>query len=151
MSAILNQLHSVEMFLDVQIRGCLFCNLAQTRLGFTSLYKTDPDFALKAKMIIALAFISLKKINEYFDALKTELTQEIYSPCLQIHRLVDRTNEEKEDDLLYLYLRFGSSSKNIKRRKQRQASCGDSRQSFKIITWNVISQHMEMNRNPAQK
>ena len=47
------------------------------RMGFTSLYNTDPDFALKAKMIIAIAFVPLNKIDEYLDAVATELPQEL--------------------------------------------------------------------------
>ena len=47
------------------------------RIGFTSLYNTDPDLALKAKMIIAIACGPLNKINEYLDALATELPQEL--------------------------------------------------------------------------
>ena len=47
-----------ETFPDVQIKGCFF-HLAQkhlARMAFTSLYNTDSVFALKAKMIIAIAF-----------------------------------------------------------------------------------------------
>jgi len=61
----------------------MFFHLAQNmqkhlaRLGFTSLYNTDPNFALKAKMIIALAFVPLNKIDEYLDALATDLQQEL--------------------------------------------------------------------------
>ena len=47
------------------------------RMGFTSLYNTDPDFALTAKMIIAIARVPLNKIDEYLDALATELPQEL--------------------------------------------------------------------------
>lgn len=71
-----------ETFPDVQIKRCFFY-LAQNvqkhlaRLGFTSLYNTNPDFSLKAKMIIAIAFVSLNKIDEYLDALATELPQEL--------------------------------------------------------------------------
>lgn len=71
-----------EAFPDVQIKGCFF-HLAQNmqkhlaRQGFISLYNTDPDFALKAKMIIATAFVPLDKIDEYLDALSTELPQEL--------------------------------------------------------------------------
>ena len=47
-------------------------------LGFTNLYNNNPDFALKAKMIIAIAFVSLSKVDEYVDAIATELPQELY-------------------------------------------------------------------------
>ena len=72
-----------ETFPDVQVKGCFF-HLAQnmqkhlTSLGFTNLYNTDPDFALKAKMIIAIAFVPLNKVDEYVDALATELSQELH-------------------------------------------------------------------------
>ena len=52
----------------------MFFNLA--RMGFTSLYNTDPDFALKAT-IIAIAIVPLNKIDEYLDAVATELPQEL--------------------------------------------------------------------------
>ena len=61
----------------------VFFHLAQNmqkqlaRMGFTSLYNTDPDFALKAKLIIAIAFVPLNKIDEYLDAVATELPQEL--------------------------------------------------------------------------
>ena len=47
------------------------------RMGFTSLYNTGPDFALKVKMIIAIAFVRLNKIDEYLDAVTTELPPEL--------------------------------------------------------------------------
>ena len=47
------------------------------RMGFTSLYNTDPDLALKAKIIIAITRVPLKKIDEYLDALATKLPQEL--------------------------------------------------------------------------
>ena len=71
-----------ETFLDVQIKGCFF-HLAQNmqkhlaRMGFTSLYNTDPDFAIKAKMIIGIAFVPLNKIDKYLDAVTTELPPEL--------------------------------------------------------------------------
>ena len=70
-----------ETFPDVQIKGCFF-HLVQNmqkylaRIGFTSWYNTDPDFALKAKMIIAIAFEPLNKIDEYLNAVATKLPQE---------------------------------------------------------------------------
>ena len=45
---------------------------------FTNLYNTDPDFTLKAKMIIAITFVSLNKVDEYVDALATELPQKLH-------------------------------------------------------------------------
>ena len=71
-----------DSFPGIQIQGCFF-HLSQNmhkhldRLGFTSLYNADPDFALKAKMIFALAFVPLDKIDEYLDALSTELPEEL--------------------------------------------------------------------------
>ena len=61
----------------------MFFHLAQNmqkllaRMGFTSLYSTDPDFALKAKMIIAIAFVPFNKVDEYLDAVAIELPQEL--------------------------------------------------------------------------
>lgn len=46
-----------------------------TRLGFSNRYKCDPNIALKAKMIIAISFVSLNKTDEYLDDLETELPQ----------------------------------------------------------------------------
>ena len=80
------------------------------RMGFTSLYYTDPDFALKAKMIIAIGFVPLNKIDRYLDAIATELRQEleIYSTGLKIFMLAVGTDEEMEEELLCFFLRFGT-------------------------------------------
>ena len=53
------------------------CEKHLARMGFTSLYNTNPDFASKAKMIIAIAFVPLNEIDEYLDAVATELPQEL--------------------------------------------------------------------------
>ena len=101
-----------ETFPDVQIKECFF-HLAKNmqkhlaRMGFTSLYNTDPDFLLKAEMVIATAFVSLNKIDEYLAVVAIELLQEleIYSTGLKIVMLVVGTYEEVEE-LLYFFLRF---------------------------------------------
>lgn len=67
------------IFPNVQIKGCFF-HLGQNMQkhlasdGFISSYRNDPDFALKAKMIIALSFVPLSKIDLYFDTLANELS-----------------------------------------------------------------------------
>ncbi|XP_068227468.1 uncharacterized protein [Palaemon carinicauda] len=58
-----------DAFPTVEIKGCFF-HLAQNMhrhlvsLGLSNLYKNDSDFALWAKMIIALAFVPLEKMDE---------------------------------------------------------------------------------------
>ena len=70
-----------DTFPDVQIKGCFF-HLSQNMhkhlasSGFTNLYNTELEFVLKVKMIIAIAFVPLNKIDEYVDALVTKLPQE---------------------------------------------------------------------------
>ena len=44
-------------------------------------YKTNFDFALWAKMIIALAFVPLQKMDEYMDALAAVLPDELVALC----------------------------------------------------------------------
>ena len=46
-------------------------------LGLSNLYKTDSDFALWAKMIIALAFVPLEKMDEYMDTQAAGLLDEL--------------------------------------------------------------------------
>ena len=73
-----------EIFPSVQIKGCFF-HLAENMqsqiasLNITNFYNTDPDFALKAKMIIALAYVPMDKINYYIDALALELPPALLS------------------------------------------------------------------------
>ena len=71
-----------DAFPTVRIKGCFF-HLAQNMhthlvsLGLSNLYKTDSDFALWAKMIIALAFVPLEKMDEYMDTLAAGLPDEL--------------------------------------------------------------------------
>ena len=71
-----------ECFPGVKIRGCFF-HLAQsmhrhiTAVGATSQYNNDPDFALKAKMILALAFVPHHDLDIYTEALSDFLPEEL--------------------------------------------------------------------------
>ena len=70
-----------ESFLGVEIKGCFF-HLSQNfqrkiaSAGHATLYQTNSDFALKAKMLLAIAFVPIDRINEYFDLLLEELSDE---------------------------------------------------------------------------
>ena len=70
------------VFPDVEIKGGFF-HLNQhlknrlTEWGFNNFYCTDIDFALKAKMIISLAYVPITKIDEYLEALASELPVEL--------------------------------------------------------------------------
>lgn len=44
-------------------------------LEFSNFSKSNPDFALKAKMTITVALVTLNKKDGYVDALVTELQQ----------------------------------------------------------------------------
>lgn len=44
---------------------------------YRCLYNNDPEFALKARMIIALAFVPIDSIGDYVDALDNELPDEL--------------------------------------------------------------------------
>lgn len=47
-------------------------------LGFTNLYNINPDFTLKAKIINAIVFVPLNRINEYVDSQVTELPEKLH-------------------------------------------------------------------------
>lgn len=71
-----------EHFPDAEIRGCFF-HLAQnlhkrlTSFGFSTQYNNDADFALKAKMISALAFVPMGYMTEAMENLADELPHEL--------------------------------------------------------------------------
>ncbi len=70
-----------EIYPHVGIKGCFF-HLSQnlqrqlTAIGSTKLYNNDVEFALKTKMILALAFVPIDQLDPYFDALANDLTTE---------------------------------------------------------------------------
>ncbi|XP_076043775.1 uncharacterized protein LOC143026876 [Oratosquilla oratoria] len=72
-----------ECFPGVKISGCFF-HLAQSMqrhiaaVGATHQYNTDPDFALKAKMILALAFVLPSNLDTYAETLADFLPQELH-------------------------------------------------------------------------
>ena len=47
-----------------------------TNTEYASLYRTDLDYAMKVKMMLAIAFVPLDHIDKYFDALLEELLDE---------------------------------------------------------------------------
>ncbi|XP_054717469.1 uncharacterized protein LOC129226865 [Uloborus diversus] len=71
-----------DVFPNVDLQGCFF-HLSQNmrkhlrELGLINEYNTNADFALKAEMVIALAFVRIDKIDEYTDALGLELPNEL--------------------------------------------------------------------------
>ena len=71
-----------DCFPEVEIRGCFF-HLAQNmrkhlaETGVSHTYNNDADFALKARMVIALAFVPIADIYAYVDVLANELPIEL--------------------------------------------------------------------------
>ncbi|XP_064089232.1 uncharacterized protein LOC135203434 [Macrobrachium nipponense] len=71
-----------KCFPGVKIRGCFF-HLAQSMhrhiaaVGASRQYNTEPDFALKAKMILALTFVPHRDLGIYTEALADFLPQEL--------------------------------------------------------------------------
>lgn len=71
-----------QCFPEVELRGCFF-HLAHNiqkqlkHLGLQQLYNNDPDFALKAKMIVALCFVPVPHMDTYIDALSDDLQDEL--------------------------------------------------------------------------
>ena len=72
----------LESFPGVQIHGCFF-HLAHNvhkklkEFGLQNMYKNNPDFALKAKMILALSFVPIPHINAYLNRLAEEIPTEL--------------------------------------------------------------------------
>ena len=63
-----------DVFPNVQLFGCLFCLVWNMKkqlceAGLTAWYKSNSDFVLQAKMIMALAFIPLGALDDALDAL----------------------------------------------------------------------------------
>ena len=48
------------------------------RIGLQGLYNGNPNFALRAKMITALCFVSVPHLNTYIDALSANLPLELH-------------------------------------------------------------------------
>ena len=46
-------------------------------MGYTSMYNNNTGFALKAKMILSLAFVPLPHIDTYLDALSANIPEEL--------------------------------------------------------------------------
>ncbi|XP_064117591.1 uncharacterized protein LOC135223014 [Macrobrachium nipponense] len=73
-----------ECFPGVVIQGCFF-HLAHNvhkqlkQIGLRVLYNNDSEFALKAKMIVALCFMPIPHLDTYIDALSEDLPQELQS------------------------------------------------------------------------
>lgn len=71
-----------DAFPAVTINGCFF-HLSQNmhkhlgQMGLISFYRNDPEFALEAKMIIALAFVPLENLDDATDLLANNLRQEL--------------------------------------------------------------------------
>ena len=43
---------------------------------YATLYQTDSAFALKAKMLLAISFVPIDRIDEYFDVILEQLSDE---------------------------------------------------------------------------
>ena len=75
-----------EQFPNATICGCFF-HLAQNmqkhlaQQGLRERYNNEPDFALSAKMILALAFVPIAQIDKAFDQLSESLPNELQGLC----------------------------------------------------------------------
>lgn len=71
-----------DCFPEVNVKGCFF-HLAQNmkkhlaQIGVISQYNNDAEFALRAKMVTALAFVPIADLDEYIDALANDLPVEL--------------------------------------------------------------------------
>ena len=71
-----------DVFPEVELKRCFF-HLAQnmhkylSALGLISECNRNADFALKAKMAVALAFVPINKIDENINTLGIELLNEL--------------------------------------------------------------------------
>ncbi|KAK9694566.1 hypothetical protein QE152_g33449 [Popillia japonica] len=71
-----------DCFPEVNVKGCFF-HLAQNmrkhlaEIGIISQYNHDAEFALRAKMVLALAFVPIADLDEYIDALANDLPVEL--------------------------------------------------------------------------
>ena len=72
-----------ECFPGVTVKGCFF-NLVRNvhrqlkQIGLQGLYNSNPDFALSAKMITALCFVSVSLLDTYIDALSDDLPSKLH-------------------------------------------------------------------------
>ena len=69
-------------FPDCAIRGCLFHLTKNLRKkladeGLLRRYNTDPEFALAARMVIALFFVPIEDLDVALEALTNELTEDL--------------------------------------------------------------------------
>ena len=71
-----------ECFPNVRINGCFF-HLAHNfhkhlkQMGLGIAYKNDPEFAIKAKMIVALSFVPVPRLPAYLEILSVNLPPEL--------------------------------------------------------------------------
>ncbi|XP_070593082.1 uncharacterized protein [Erythrolamprus reginae] len=69
-----------KCFPEVAVKGSLF-HLAENirerliRDGMAHDYNTDPEFAVRAKMVLALAFVSVPDLDDYISALESYLPE----------------------------------------------------------------------------
>lgn len=69
-------------FPDSEIHGCLFHLTENMRKklaenGLLKRYNTDSDFALSARMIVALSFVPIDELDAAFDALADHITEDL--------------------------------------------------------------------------
>jgi len=71
-----------QAFPRAEPHGCLFHLTKSMRRqlsenGLLQCYSAEPQFALHARMIVALAFVPIHNLNDAFDALSNELPNEL--------------------------------------------------------------------------
>ncbi|XP_031345516.1 uncharacterized protein LOC116172439 [Photinus pyralis] len=72
-----------ECFPNVSVKGCFFHLAKNMRkkladLNLIQTYNTDAEFALKAKMVIAISFVPLDHLDEALDSLADVLPPELH-------------------------------------------------------------------------
>ena len=73
-----------ECFPGVELKGRFFhfahnIHKHLKHIGLQHLYNNDPDFAVKAKMIVALSFVKVSHMDVYMDSLSEYLPDELQS------------------------------------------------------------------------
>ena len=68
----------LELFPDVNIEGCFFhlCKRSDFKvkqLGLTNKYRSDADFKIRLKKLVALAFIPLKMLCQFTNSWRIDL------------------------------------------------------------------------------
>ena len=71
-----------ECFPEVELKGCFFhfahnIHKHLKHLGLQHLHNNVADFAVKAKMIVALSFVPVTHMDVYIDALSEYLPDEL--------------------------------------------------------------------------